>query len=110
MKWSAVIPTPLSVNRLYRSVNGRSILSREGREWKREAASFLVGAPQLGDGPFRVEVALPKKIRGDVDNRLKAAIDLLQDAGVISNDRYVHDLRVYRGDGAETIVTVEVIE
>ena len=40
-------------------------------------------------GPVAVSVALPVKMRGDVDGRLKAILDALVDSRRIDDDRHV---------------------
>lgn len=110
MKYSSVIPTPPSVNAMRATVKGRQVLTREWRKWKVEAASWIHDAPRMGTGPFRITIELPVKLRGDIDNRAKAPLDLLQAQGVIDDDKHVADLRIYRGETEHTTLTVETID
>lgn len=104
-----VIPEPPSVNEMRASVNGRLISTSIYRRWLALARADLRNVTPMGRGPFRVEISVARKCRKDVDNIIKPVLDLLQKADVIENDRHVHDVRAFRGDGEETTVTIEVI-
>lgn len=100
--YAATLPYPLGVNRLYRSVNGRAILSREGREWKdRAAIAALLGRGptecQLPfTGPVAVSIALYRPARrGDIDGGLKVCLDALNGIAYV-DDRQVERLMVTR--------------
>jgi Holliday junction resolvase RusA-like endonuclease len=84
------LPFPPSINKLYRAVAGRSILSREYRAWKDEAGLLLASQrPLKVSGPVSVVVELvpPDKRRRDADNAgTKAVLDLLVAHGVIEAD------------------------
>lgn len=95
-----VLPWPPTVNTYWRSVSGRTIISRKGRQY-REAVKALV-ADQCGgatfDGPVSVDLHahMPDRRRRDVDNLPKALLDALTHAGVLADDSQVDDLRVRR--------------
>lgn len=84
------LPFPPSVNRLYRAVGGRSILSEAYRKWKQEAGLTLISQrPAKIRGPVSVEVELcpPNKRRRDIDNAgFKAVLDLLVNHQIIEAD------------------------
>ena len=102
-----VLPFPLSVNALYRSVKkGKSvatILSSRGRDWKAVADAAVRN--QWSGTPISVPVALdilvraPDRRNRDIDNLLKAVLDSLE-GPVLTNDSVVHDLRI-RWDRSE---------
>lgn len=82
------LPYPPSTNRLWRVVNGRPVLSKEGRGWKSEAywAVKKAGLRDPISGDVAVVVTLhPKRTKGgkasrrriDLDNALKAVLDAL---------------------------------
>lgn len=84
------LPRPPSINRLYRAVQGRSILSEAYRSWKAEAGLLLM-SQRVRKVPGRVEVlvecALPDKRRRDIDNvGFKAVLDLLVHHQIIEAD------------------------
>lgn len=83
------LPFPMSTNRLYRAVKGRSILSEQYRAWKAEAAQMLMlqRAPRIA-GPVSITVSLraPDKRARDGDNLLKSTFDALKSYGVIEDD------------------------
>ncbi len=100
------MPWPPSVNRIWRtvSINGRqrTLLSREGREYREEVCSLLNGYAKDDEVCFKgsvavtVEASPPDKRRRDLDNVLKAAMDSLTSAGIWADDSQVDDLRILR--------------
>lgn len=89
---------PLSTNQLYRSVNGRSILSQKGRDNKQaigwEARSQYRG--KALSGPLAVEVSLfwPDRRKHDVDN-IKTLLDSCN--GIIwQDDGQIVDLHIMK--------------
>jgi len=90
------LPWPPSVNRYWRQVNGRAILSADGRAYKQEVAAccIFVGAQKFA-GPVCVDILAvrPDKRRRDLDNLLKAALDGLT-PWVWEDDSQVVDLRI----------------
>ena len=112
-----VLPTPPSVNALYRAVKGRSILSAAYRRWKNEAgAALLSQRPEKHPGPVHVAVAIrPKdKRRRDIDNTgFKAVLDLLTAHQIIVDDdsRYVRSISAHwADDGPPCLVTITPAE
>jgi Holliday junction resolvase RusA-like endonuclease len=103
------LPTPPSVNALWRRVPGRKkpVISKPYRDWKREAGQWIIAQRRsiqhLG-GPFSADVYVPTGTRGDLDNRTKAAFDLLQELGVIANDKHLTKLTVQRGGDVFRVV------
>jgi crossover junction endodeoxyribonuclease RusA len=84
------LPYPPSVNHLYRVVNGRPILSREGRSFKLRTAGLALerGArPLAGDVAVTLGVYRPAK-RGDLDNAMKCILDALRGVA-FADDRQV---------------------
>lgn len=90
---------PPSTNRLWRSVNGRNIKSRDYRSWESVAALDLMSQRVRGiSGPVSVslDVTPPDKRRRDIDNLAKPVLDALVANGVIEGDdnRYVRSLKL----------------
>jgi len=96
------LPYPPSVNTYYRNFNGRMVLSAQGREYKNAVAEYLIdcNAPKLGDAKLKITMVLrPRdKRKIDIDNRIKAVLDSLQDAGLFDDDYQVDELTIVRGD------------
>lgn len=90
------LPWPPSVNRYWRQLNGRAILSADGRAYKQEVAAccIFVGAQKF-EGPVAVDILAvrPDKRRRDLDNLLKAALDAMT-PWVWADDSQVVDLRI----------------
>ena len=92
------LPWPPTANRYWRNVNGRMVLSREGRRY-REAVDGLVWRHvcQAGDsvsfGTSRLELEIdahpPDNRRRDLDNLLKPILDALQYAEVFEDDSQI---------------------
>lgn len=95
------MPFPPTVNTYYRNVNGRTLMSRKGREFRELALKCCAWqkAPAIAIGT-RLSVILnlypPDKRHWDIDNRVKAVLDGLQHAGVIPDDEQVDRLTINR--------------
>lgn len=94
------LPFPPSVNRIWRQWKGRTLLSKEGREYRKRVADmvFMERPETFGRRQLRVVIAayLPDKRRRDLDNLSKAPLDSLQAARVFDDDSQIIDLRIYR--------------
>ena len=92
-----VLPLPPSANRMWRAVGGKVKVSEEGREYrdKAELALAMQRAEKL-EGPvgLHIYVYFPNQ-RGDLDNRIKPLLDVLQ-GKTFKNDSQVHHLVVTR--------------
>lgn len=101
------LPFPPSINRLYRAVGGRSILSAEYRAWKAEAGLLLNSQhPEKMLGRVAVCVALkaPDNRRRDADNAgTKAVLDLLVAHQIIEADdsRFLRSIEAKWVDAGE---------
>lgn len=108
------LPWPPSVNRYWRKVGARVLISREGREFRAAAAVALQRqmAPRFGRRKVRASLVWypPDARRRDGDNLLKAIFDALQCAGVVDDDSQIEDFRVRRGaiNRADPCVTVDL--
>lgn len=112
-----VLPWPLSVNLMYRSVRGRSILSSAGRDYRTRALHALIPQPRpatpLQD---RLSVTItaypPDRRRRDLDNLPKGVLDLLTHGGVYADDSQIDRLLIVRGPverGGTVTVDIEVL-
>ena len=84
------LPYPPSVNRLYRSINGRSILSKVGREYYAKAVPIAEASGINLRGPYVLILRAhrPDKRRRDVGNLEKVCSDVLVKSGVVEDDSY----------------------
>ena len=95
---SLQLPWPPSVNRYWRHVNGRVLISREGRAYRKVVAAACHGVRGLGGARLGVDVVLqpPDRRRRDIDNVLKSLLDALEHAGVYDDDGQIDRLMVHR--------------
>lgn len=102
---------PISVNAMYRAfASGKRITSIKSKQYRDfiEAAGFELAAqkPPCVKGAYGVKIVLQKGCRLDIDNSVKAWLDLLALYGVTENDRNCQDLHVKRGSHEVTMITV----
>lgn len=94
------LPWPPSVNRYWRSVNGRVLIAAAGRRYRTdvELVYRLQSLTGGGCGSLLVEVSidawLPDLRRRDIDNILKAPLDALTHAGLWDDDSQVVQLSI----------------
>jgi len=92
------LPWPPTVNTYYTIARNRKILSKRGREYKKEVAVLLLNEDRSVTG--RVEVYIdafpPDKRKRDIDNIIKPLLDCLTDASVWGDDSQVDVLRIRR--------------
>ena len=90
------LPWPPSVNRYYRHVGPRVLISREGRKYRTMTVSRLGGRFPKLTGHLRVSAEFypPDARRRDLDNLLKCTQDSLQAAGLFEDDSQIKSLRL----------------
>lgn len=101
------LPWPPSVNHCWRRVliggKPRTLLSKEGREFKQAAVGAVLqqrrgpSAPLSGRLAIAVTLFPPDRRRYDLDNRLKAVLDSLTEARVWEDDRHVKIIHLEEG-------------
>lgn len=107
------LPYPPSINHYWRRVGWRTLISREGRRYRKDVIARLAArrAPPLtGRLAVQLTVFPPDNRRRDLDNLQKALFDALQRAGVYVDDSQIDDLHVQRGavfPGGEVLVAIE---
>ena len=108
------MPWPPSVNKYWRTFQGRMIISAEGRSYRKAVADqvFIQGGAKNYTGKLRVviEAFRPDKRRRDLDNLLKAVLDGCTHAGVWEDDSNIVDLRIYWADTVGGMLKVKVSE
>ena len=92
------LPYPPSNNTYYRNYRGRTILSKDAKEYHAINKYSLFRIPKFGDSPVRLEIELyPPDYRiRDSDNPLKAIFDTLEKSKIIDNDFQIVDYNVKR--------------
>src|SRR6056297_4211654 len=97
----ARLPWPPSVNAAWRAYQGRNILSKVGRAYRKAAVAHVHelngGEPEPLLGPLAMTIRMhpPDRRRRDVDNHAKAVLDACTHAGVWSDDSQVRELHLY---------------
>lgn len=94
---------PPSINHYWRSFvpRGRTraitIISQTGREYRDAVCDLIHSAPMLtGRLAVCVELTPPNRMRRDIDNFCKVALDCLTHAGVWKDDEQIDELIVRR--------------
>lgn len=94
------LPWPPSVNRYWRNIGTRAIISKAGREYRQavQAVVLLAGVRPFMLGELSVEISAypPDARRRDLDNVLKAPLDALGLCGVYEDDSQIARLLIYR--------------
>jgi crossover junction endodeoxyribonuclease RusA len=109
------LPFPPSVNTYWRNFNGRMLISKKGREYRKTVADQVLiqkGAKHYaGKIKLTIEAWRPDERKRDLDNLLKAPLDALTHAGVYTDDQLIVDLRIYWANdkGGKLKVKVEEI-
>lgn len=110
------LPWPPSLNHYYRRVGRRTLISREGRAYRRKVCALLGGGGHARKPPSGGRVALamdafpPDRRRRDLDNLQKSVLDSLEHAGVYEDDSQIDVLAVARREpvsGGRLGLTVE---
>ena len=90
------LPWPPSLNRYYRHVGPRVLISREGRRYRMMCVSRLGGVFPKLDGKVKLtgEFYPPDARKRDLDNVLKCMIDSLVHAGLMRDDSQIKHIDV----------------
>lgn len=102
------LPYPVSTNRMWRHFRGMTVLSKEGKEYKKMVATIAASVSPYS-APVRVAYTLrPKlnkdgserKTRIDLGNAEKVVSDALQGIAFV-DDKQIVDLRVTLGEAIQ---------
>lgn len=111
------LPVPPPVNTYYRNFRGRMVMSAKGREFKKLVAEYIAENQYRKFWDARLHVLLIfhpiNKRKTDLDGRLKAVLDALEDAGVYNDDEQVDQLTIIRGNvvrGGKVVVYIDEIK
>ena len=92
-----VLPWPPSLNRYYRAVNNRVLISKEGRIYRQIVERMLLGVPTITSRcSVCIQAYPPDRRKRDLDNIQKAALDALQHGGAIQDDGLIDSIVVDR--------------
>lgn len=101
MQLTLELPLPPSMNTYWRNFRGRTILSEGGRAYKLAVREHIaaINAPKFGQERLGATITIFARDRRsiDLDNRLKALFDSLQDAGVFDDDSQFDRIYICRG-------------
>ncbi len=118
------LPYPPSANRYYRYVNGRVLISKEGRAYRDKVSlhviqqlpeEMLFQHPPAFKAKLWVEIDAhpPDRRRRDIDNLHKPLLDAMENAGVYRDDSQIKRLRTdmcERVKGGKVVVRIKEME
>jgi crossover junction endodeoxyribonuclease RusA len=95
------LPYPPSINHYWRRVGPRTLISREGRTFRRNVCALLGGGgPRKPPAGGRIALCMdafpPDRRIRDLDNLQKSTLDALQHAGVYEDDSQIDLLLTQR--------------
>lgn len=97
MAETLLLPYPPSVNHYWRTFRGRTLVSKEGREYRSKIVAALgIRKPLQGDIAIKIDVYPPDKRRRDLDNVLKSLLDGLAHGGVYEDDSQIGHIDLLR--------------
>jgi crossover junction endodeoxyribonuclease RusA len=107
------LPYPPSVNRYYRHVGFRTLISREGRAYRSTVCAILRRSglrPMEGTLAVGLDVYPPDRRTRDADNVQKSLLDAMQHGGLFRDDSQVKKLLTIMRDtvvpGGKVIVCI----
>jgi len=96
------LPWPPSNNTYYRRVGNKTMISKQGRAYKKVVLDHCMrfGVKPFGEDKISVGIIAyyPDRRRRDLDNLLKAPLDAMMKAGVFTDDSQVESLSIRKGD------------
>lgn len=111
------LPWPPSVNRIWRRVGNKTILSAEGREFRKTVQGICVingisGKRIAGRLSVCITANPPDRRKRDIDNLQKAPLDALTHAAVWEDDSQIDELLIRRDgivSGGSIQITIKEI-
>lgn len=99
---------PPSLNSMYMYLRKGRVTTREYEAWKTAMGKELLPIQPIKSEKYALYIQIPRKTRGDIDNRIKAISDLLVSVGATPDDRHMDRLQIERAD--IDCVKIEVAE
>ena len=98
--WITLPLWPPTTNTIYRNVRGRTLMAARARQFYSDGSKLIRSRGVMLTGRLGVRISLhpPNKRRFDVDNRIKAILDLMTKSGIWEDDSQVDHLVVTRKD------------
>ena len=114
--FSIELPYPPSINHYWRRVGNRTLISKEGRRFRKRVLAILSvrkHEPMTGSLAVRVVAHPPDRRRRDLDNIVKALLDALEHGGIYQDDSQIDRLAIERASvvpGGSVIVGITQIK
>lgn len=91
------LPMPPSVNALYRRSRGSFGMYKtaEAKAWINHCLWLLINKTSL-NGDVTAHISFYFKRDRDIDNCLKATLDVIEEAGIVHNDSQFTELHVFK--------------
>jgi crossover junction endodeoxyribonuclease RusA len=85
-----ILPMPPSTNHIWRIIRKRAIKSKEYNEWLAECMNIVADIGRV-PSPVSFQMIIHGcRKNSDLDNRIKAVLDLLVHAGILEGDSVQH--------------------
>lgn len=110
------LPYPPSINHYWRRVGAKTLISREGRQFRENVVAIMLPMrlkPMDGPLEITIDVYPPDLRRRDIDNVLKSLCDSLQYGGAYVDDSQIQRIDIARREvvkGGKVIVKVEAAD
>lgn len=110
MAFTVELLPPPSVNAMYvYAGKRRRVKTSDYKRWSMYACAVIKTRIPKADavrGKFYVAINLPRKMAGDIDNRVKGILDALVTSGRIDDDKHMDELHVCRRADQEFAVII----
>ena len=112
--FTLTLPLAPSTNNLFVNAGRTRRKSADYRTWLKSAlVAMLMQRPKAVRGPIKVAIAVPVAARGDLDNRIKAALDFCVSRDLIDDDRHIQEILIRKNivtTRREMVVTVTGVQ